>query len=174
MSSDLGLLAPLIDFTPQGVNEPSYPGQIFDSNASLEPASSSVVAPLQEITLATTKSVGCKSDTTPLTLMLDQDFADATDMVGPMIQVLRPSKIATLWTPQKGSSLSTITTSCYVNWSPTPIDTWYRSTGVIPSLEQFIFLFKLTKGTGEWASYASLSQRSSKLFTSKKKGSNHE
>ncbi|VFQ71277.1 unnamed protein product [Cuscuta campestris] len=42
---------------------------------------------------------------------------------------------------------------------------------VKPTLDHFLFTFKLTKGHKDWASYASLSQRSSKLFTSDKKGS---
>ncbi|VFQ90857.1 unnamed protein product [Cuscuta campestris] len=40
-----------------------------------------------------------------------------------------------------------------------------KAVGVKPTLDHFLFTFKLTKGHGDWASYASLSQRSSKLFT---------
>ncbi|VFQ79314.1 unnamed protein product [Cuscuta campestris] len=46
-----------------------------------------------------------------------------------------------------------------------------KDVGVKPTLDHFIFTFKLTKGHKDWASYASLSQRSSKLFASDKKGS---
>ncbi|VFQ88766.1 unnamed protein product [Cuscuta campestris] len=46
-----------------------------------------------------------------------------------------------------------------------------KDVGVKPTLDHFFFTFKLTKGHKDWASYASLSQRSSKLFTSDKKGS---
>ncbi|VFQ63000.1 unnamed protein product, partial [Cuscuta campestris] len=46
-----------------------------------------------------------------------------------------------------------------------------KAVGVKPTLDHFIFTFKLTKGHKDWASYASLSQRSSKLFASDKKGS---
>ncbi|VFQ62548.1 unnamed protein product [Cuscuta campestris] len=46
-----------------------------------------------------------------------------------------------------------------------------KDVGVKPTLDHFIFTFKLTKGHKDWASYARLSQRSSKLFASDKKGS---
>ncbi|VFQ84589.1 unnamed protein product [Cuscuta campestris] len=46
-----------------------------------------------------------------------------------------------------------------------------KEVGVKPTLDHFLFTFKLTKGHGDWASYASLSQRSSRVFTSDKKGS---
>ncbi|VFQ70832.1 unnamed protein product [Cuscuta campestris] len=46
-----------------------------------------------------------------------------------------------------------------------------KDIGVKPTLDHFVFTFKLTKGHKDWASYASLSQRSSNLFTSDKKGS---
>ncbi|VFQ98447.1 unnamed protein product [Cuscuta campestris] len=39
-----------------------------------------------------------------------------------------------------------------------------KDVGVKPTLDHFVFTFKLTKGHKDWASYASLSQRSSKLF----------
>ncbi|VFQ73289.1 unnamed protein product [Cuscuta campestris] len=48
---------------------------------------------------------------------------------------------------------------------------WCKDVGVKPTLDHFLFTFKLTKGHKDWASYASLSQRSSKLFASDKKGS---
>ncbi|VFR03160.1 unnamed protein product [Cuscuta campestris] len=79
----------------------------------------------------------------------DRGFVDATDMVGPSIEVLRPTSTQTALDAPSGC----------------------KDVGVKPTLDHFLFTFKLTKGHKDWASYASLSQRSSKLFTSDKKGS---
>ncbi|VFQ82093.1 unnamed protein product [Cuscuta campestris] len=78
----------------------------------------------------------------------DRGFANATDMVGPSIELV----------PNSHRYIAGYLVRC-------------KAVGVKPTLDHFLFTFKLTKGHGDWASYASLSQRSSKLFTSDKKGS---
>ncbi|VFQ95894.1 unnamed protein product [Cuscuta campestris] len=91
----------------------------------------------------------------------DRGFTDANDMVGPSIEVLRPTSTQTALDAPSGFftvHLASLKKGC-------------KDIGVKPTLDHFLFTFKLTKGHKDWASYASLSQRSGKLFTSDKKGS---
>ncbi|VFQ87302.1 unnamed protein product [Cuscuta campestris] len=94
----------------------------------------------------------------------DRGFADATDMVGPSIEVMRPTSTQTaLDAPsgfEEGAALPTPPASDRI-----PQRGGLSSVSVGPQLSP------LTKGHKDWASYASLSQRSSKLFASDKKGS---
>ncbi|VFQ72540.1 unnamed protein product [Cuscuta campestris] len=128
----------------------------------------------------------------------DRGFADATDMVGPSIEVLRPTSTQTaldapsgfftvhLVSLRKGLRFSLhsllIEFLNVVDLLPcqlVPNSHRYiagylvrcKDVGVKPTLDNFLFTFKLTKGHKDWASYASLSQRSCKLFASDKNGS---
>ncbi|VFQ79484.1 unnamed protein product [Cuscuta campestris] len=128
----------------------------------------------------------------------DRGFTDAIDMVGPSIEVLRPTSTQTALDAPSGfftvhlASLKKglrfplhvllIEFLNVVDLFPcqlVPNSHRYiagylvrcKDVGVKPTLDHFVFTFKLTKGHKDWASYASLSQRSSKLFASDKKGS---
>ncbi|VFQ68923.1 unnamed protein product [Cuscuta campestris] len=130
--------------------------------------------------------------------IIDRGFADATDMVGPSIEVMRPTSTQTALDAPSGfftvhlASLKKglrfplhsllIEFLNVVDLLPcqlVPNSHRYiasylvrcKDVGVKPTLDHFIFTFKLTKGHKDWASYASLSERSSKLFASYKKGS---
>ncbi|VFQ79291.1 unnamed protein product [Cuscuta campestris] len=128
----------------------------------------------------------------------DRGFADATDMVGPSIEVLRPTKTQTALDAPSGFftvHLASLKKGLRFPLHPLLIEflnlvdllpcqlvpnshryiagylVRCKDVGVKPTLDHFLFTFKLTKGHKDWASYASLSQRYSKLFTSDKKGS---
>ncbi|VFQ95610.1 unnamed protein product [Cuscuta campestris] len=128
----------------------------------------------------------------------DRGFADATDMVGPSIEVMRPTSTQTALDAPSGFftvHLASLKKGLRFPLHPllveflnvvdllpcqlVPNSHWYiagylvrcKDVGVKPTLDHFIFTFKLTKGHKDWASYATLSQRSSKLFASDKKGS---
>ncbi|VFQ64850.1 unnamed protein product [Cuscuta campestris] len=128
----------------------------------------------------------------------DRGFADATDMVGPSIEVMRPTSTQTALDAPSGFftvHLASLKKGLRFPLHPLLIEflnvvdllpcqlvpnshryiTGYlvrcKAVGVKPTLDHFLFTFKLTKGHKDWASYASLSQRSSKLFASDKKGS---
>ncbi|VFQ69062.1 unnamed protein product [Cuscuta campestris] len=128
----------------------------------------------------------------------DRGFADATDMVGPSIEVMRPTSTQTALDAPSGFftvHLASLKKGLRFPLHPLLIEflnvvdllpcqlvpnshryiagylVRCKDVGVKPTLDHFIFTFKLTKGHKDWASYASLSQRSSKLFASDKKGS---
>ncbi|VFQ95754.1 unnamed protein product [Cuscuta campestris] len=128
----------------------------------------------------------------------DRGFADATDMVRPSIEVMRPTSTQTALDAPSGFftvHLASLKKGLRFPLHPllieflnvvdllpcqlVPNSHWYiagylvrcKVVGVKPTLDHFLFTFKLTKGHKDWASYASLSQRSSKLFASDKKGS---
>ncbi|VFQ67126.1 unnamed protein product [Cuscuta campestris] len=128
----------------------------------------------------------------------DRGFADATDMVGPSIEVLRPTSTQTALDAPSGFftvHLASLKKGLRFPLHPLLIEflnvvdllpcqlvpnshryiagylVRCKVVGVKPTLNHFLFTFKLTKGHKDWASYASLSQRSSKLFASDKKGS---
>ncbi|VFQ91615.1 unnamed protein product [Cuscuta campestris] len=128
----------------------------------------------------------------------DRGFADATDMVGPSIEVMRPTRTQTaldapsgfftvhlaslkkgLRFPLHSLLMEFLNVVDLLPYQLVPNSHRYiagylvrcKDVGVKPTLDHFIFTFKLTKGHKDWASYASLSQRSSKLFASDKKGS---
>ncbi|VFQ80736.1 unnamed protein product [Cuscuta campestris] len=128
----------------------------------------------------------------------DRGFADATDMVGPSIEVRRPTGTQTaLDAPSGFFTVHLASLKKGLRFPLHPLLVEYlnevdllpcqlvpnshryiagylvrcKAVGVKPTLDHFIFTFKLTKGQKDWASYASLSQRSSKLFASDKKGS---
>ncbi|VFQ90910.1 unnamed protein product [Cuscuta campestris] len=128
----------------------------------------------------------------------DRGFADATDMVGPSIEVLRPTSTQTALDAPTGFftvHLASLKKGLRFPLHPLLIEflnvvdllpcqlvpnshryiagylVRCKDVGVKPTLDHFLFTFKLTKGHMDWASYASLSQRSSKLFASDKKGS---
>ncbi|VFR01195.1 unnamed protein product [Cuscuta campestris] len=128
----------------------------------------------------------------------DRGFADATDMVGPSIEVRRPTSTQTaLDAPSGFFTVHLASLKKGLRFPLHPLLVEYlnevdllpcqlvpnshryiagylircKAVGVKPTLDHFIFTFKLTKGHKDWASYASLSQRSSKLFASDKKGS---
>ncbi|VFQ65582.1 unnamed protein product [Cuscuta campestris] len=128
----------------------------------------------------------------------DQGFADATDMVGPSIEVRQPSRTQTTLDAPPGfftlhlaslkKGLQFPLHSLFVEFlnevdflpcqlvpnSHRYIDGYLikcKEVGVEPTLDHFLLTFKLARGHGDWASYASLFQRSSKLLTSDKKGS---
>ncbi|VFQ64376.1 unnamed protein product [Cuscuta campestris] len=128
----------------------------------------------------------------------DRGFADATDMVGPSIEVMRPTSTQTaLDAPSGFFTVHLASLKKGLRFPLHPLLVEYlnevdllpcqlvpnshryiagylvrcKAVGVKPTLDHFIFTFKLTKGHKDWASYASLSQRSSKLFASDKKGS---
>ncbi|VFQ79094.1 unnamed protein product [Cuscuta campestris] len=128
----------------------------------------------------------------------EQGFADATDMVGPSIDVLRPTSTQTALDAPSGFftvHLASLKKGLQFPLHPllieflnevnllqcqlVPNSHWYiagylircKDIGVKLTLDHFLFTFKLTKGHKDWASYASLSQRSSKFFISDKKGS---
>ncbi|VFQ90027.1 unnamed protein product [Cuscuta campestris] len=127
-----------------------------------------------------------------------EGFADATDMVGPSIEVMRPTSTQTALDAPSGFftvHLASLKKGLRFPLHPLLIEflnvvdllpcqlvpnshryiagylVRCKDVGVKPTLDHFIFTFKLTKGHKDWASYASLSQRSSKLFASDKKGS---
>ncbi|VFQ94183.1 unnamed protein product [Cuscuta campestris] len=127
----------------------------------------------------------------------DRGFADATDMVGPSIEVLRPTSTQTaldapsgfftvhmaslkkgLRFPRHSLLIEFLNGVDLLPCQLVPNSHWYiagylvrcKAVGVKPTLDHFLFTFKLTKGHGDWASCPSLSQQSSKLFTSDKKG----
>ncbi|VFQ79454.1 unnamed protein product, partial [Cuscuta campestris] len=131
----------------------------------------------------------------------DRGFADATDMVGPSIEVMRPTSTQTALDAPSGFftvHLASLKKGLRFPLHPLLIEflnvvdllpcqlvpnshryiagylVRCKDVGVNPTLDHFIFTFKLTKGHKDWASYASLSQRSSKLFASDKKGSTKE
>ncbi|VFQ73964.1 unnamed protein product [Cuscuta campestris] len=116
----------------------------------------------------------------------DRGFADATDMVGPSIEVLRPTKTQTALDAPSGfftvHLVSLKKGLCFplhlllieflnlVDLLPCQLVpnshryiTGYlvrcKDVGVKPTLDHFLFTFKLTKGHKDWASYASLLQR---------------
>ncbi|VFQ64009.1 unnamed protein product [Cuscuta campestris] len=128
----------------------------------------------------------------------DRGFADATDMVGPSIEVMRPNSTQTALDAPSGFftvHLASLKKGLRFPLHPLLVEhlnevdllpcqlvpnshryiagylVRCKAVGVKPTLDHFIFTFKLTKGHKDWASYASLSQRSSKLFASDKKGS---
>ncbi|VFQ80256.1 unnamed protein product [Cuscuta campestris] len=128
----------------------------------------------------------------------DRGFADATDMVGPSIEVQRPTRTQTALDAPPGFFTIHLASlkkglrfplhslliqflnevdllPCQLVPNSHRYNTGYliecKEAGVEPTLNHILFTFKLAKGHGDWASYASLSQRSSKLFTSDKKGS---
>ncbi|VFQ76195.1 unnamed protein product [Cuscuta campestris] len=128
----------------------------------------------------------------------DWGFADATDMVGPSIEVMRPTSTQTALDAPSGFftvHLASLKKGLRFSLHPLLIEflnvvdllpcqlvpnshryiagylVRCKAVGVKPTLDHFLFTFKLTKGHKDWASYASLSQRSSKLFASDKKGS---
>ncbi|VFQ79637.1 unnamed protein product [Cuscuta campestris] len=128
----------------------------------------------------------------------DRGFADATDMVGPSIEVQRPTRTQTALDAPSGFftvHLASLKKELRFPLHPLLIEflnvvdlllcqlvpnshryiagylVRCKAVGVKPTLDHFLFTFKLTKGHKDWASYASLSQRSSKLFASDKKGS---
>ncbi|VFR03422.1 unnamed protein product [Cuscuta campestris] len=128
----------------------------------------------------------------------NRGFTDATDMVGPSIEVMRPTRTQTALDAPSGFftvHLASLKKGLRFPLHPllikflnvvdllpcqlVPNSHRYivgylvqcKDVGVKPTLDHFIFTFKLTKGHRDWASYASLSQRSSKLFASDKKGS---
>ncbi|VFQ66941.1 unnamed protein product [Cuscuta campestris] len=128
----------------------------------------------------------------------DRGFADATDMVGPSIEVMRPTSTQTALDAPSGFftvHLASLKKGLRFPLHPLLIEflnvvdllpcqlvpnshryiagylVWCKVVGVKPTLDHFLFTFKLTKGHKDWASYASLSQRSSKLFASDMKGS---
>ncbi|VFQ61180.1 unnamed protein product [Cuscuta campestris] len=130
--------------------------------------------------------------------VIDRGFADATDMVGPSIEVLRPTSTQPALDASSGFftvHLASLKKGLRFPLHPLLIEflnevdllpcqlvpnshryiAGYlircKDIGVKPTLDHFLFTFKLTKGHKDWASYASLSQRSSKLFTRDKKGS---
>ncbi|VFQ64405.1 unnamed protein product [Cuscuta campestris] len=128
----------------------------------------------------------------------DRGFADATDMVGPSIEVMRPTSTQTALDAPSGFftvHLASLKKGLRFPLHPLLIELLNvvdllpcqlvpnshryiasylvrcKVVGVKPTLDHFLFTFKLTKGHKDWASYASLSERSSKLFASDKKGS---
>ncbi|VFQ79505.1 unnamed protein product [Cuscuta campestris] len=128
----------------------------------------------------------------------DRGFVDATDMVGPSIEVMRPTSTQTALDAPSGFftvHLASLKKGLRFPLHPLLIEflnvvdllpcqlvpnshryiagylVRCKAVGVKPTLDHFLFTFKLTKGHKDWASYASLSQRSSKLFASDKKGS---
>ncbi|VFQ82722.1 unnamed protein product [Cuscuta campestris] len=128
----------------------------------------------------------------------DRGFADAIDMVGPSIEVMRPTSTQTALDAPSGFftvHLASLKKGLRFPLHPLLIEflnvvdllpcqlvpnshryiagylVRCKVVGVKPTLDHFLFTFKLTKGHKDWASYASLSQRSSKLFASDKKGS---
>ncbi|VFQ82919.1 unnamed protein product [Cuscuta campestris] len=128
----------------------------------------------------------------------DRGFADATDMVGPSIEVMRPTSTQTALDAPLGFftvHLASLKKGLRFPLHPLLIEflnvvdllpcqlvpnshryiagylVRCKVVGVKQTLDHFLFTFKLTKGHKDWASYASLSQRSSKLFASDKKGS---
>ncbi|VFQ59426.1 unnamed protein product [Cuscuta campestris] len=128
----------------------------------------------------------------------DRGFADATNMVGPFIEVMRPTSTQTALDALSGFftvHLASLKKGLRFPLHPLLIEflnvvdllpcqlvpnshryfagylVRCKDVGVMPTLDHFIFTFKLTNGHKDWASYASLSQRSSKLFASDKKGS---
>ncbi|VFQ93638.1 unnamed protein product [Cuscuta campestris] len=84
------------------------------------------------------------------------------DVVGPSIEVPRPSSTQTALDALSG--FFTVHLASLMKGL-------CKDIGVKPTLDHFLFTFKLTKGHKHWVSYASLSQRSSKLFTNEEKGS---
>ncbi|VFQ84572.1 unnamed protein product [Cuscuta campestris] len=128
----------------------------------------------------------------------DRGFADATDMVGSSIEVLRSTSTQTALDAPSGFftvHLASLKKGLRFPLHPLLIEflnmvdllpcqlvlnshryiagylVRCKDVGVKPTLDHFVFTFKLSKGHKDWASYASLSQRSSKLFASDKKGS---
>ncbi|VFQ59959.1 unnamed protein product [Cuscuta campestris] len=114
-------------------------------------------------------------------------FVDATDMVGPSIEVLRPTSTQTaLDAPSRFFMVHLASLKKGLRFPLHPLLVEYlnevdllpcqlvpnshryiagylvrcKAVGVKPTLDHFIFTFKLTKGHKDWASYASLSQRS--------------
>ncbi|VFQ90185.1 unnamed protein product [Cuscuta campestris] len=132
---------------------------------------------------------------------MDQGFANATDMVGPAIEVWRPSKTETALDAPPGfftAHLASLKSGLRYPLNPLLVEflnevdllpyklvpnshryiagylVKCQESNVTPSLDHFLFTFKLTRGHKDSASYACLSQRSSKLFTSDKKGSTND
>ncbi|VFQ80111.1 unnamed protein product [Cuscuta campestris] len=116
----------------------------------------------------------------------DRGFADATDMVGPSIEVMRPTSTQTALDAPSGFFTVHLASSkkglrfplhpllieflnvvdllpCQLVPNSHRYIAGYlvrcKDAGVKPTLDHFIFTFKLTKGHKDWASYASLSQR---------------
>ncbi|VFQ67167.1 unnamed protein product [Cuscuta campestris] len=116
----------------------------------------------------------------------DRGFADATNMVGSSIEVLRPTSTQTaldapsgfftvhlaslkkgLWFPLHSLLIEFLNEVDLLPCQLVPNSHRYiigylvrcMKVGVKPTLDHFLFTFKLTKGHGDWASYASLSQR---------------
>ncbi|VFQ86992.1 unnamed protein product [Cuscuta campestris] len=116
----------------------------------------------------------------------DRGFADASDMVGPSIEVMRPTSTQTTLDAPSGFftvHLASLKKGLRFPLHPLLIEflnvvdllpcqlvpnshryiagylVRCKDIGVKPTLDHFIFTFKLTKGHKDWASYASLSQR---------------
>ncbi|VFQ69759.1 unnamed protein product [Cuscuta campestris] len=115
----------------------------------------------------------------------DKGFTDATDMVGPSIEVQRPTMTQTTLDAPPG--FSTVHLASLKKGLRFPLHSLLieflnevdllpcqlvpnshryiagylikcKEAGVEPTLDHFLFTFKLAKGHGDWASYASLSQ----------------
>ncbi|VFQ97984.1 unnamed protein product [Cuscuta campestris] len=128
----------------------------------------------------------------------DRGFADATDNVGPSIEVLRPTRTQTALDAPSG--FFTVHLASLKKGLRFPLHSLLieflnevdllpcqlvsnshryiagylikcKEVGVKPTLDHFLFTFKMAEGHGDLASYANLSERSRKLFTSDKKGS---
>ncbi|VFQ79458.1 unnamed protein product [Cuscuta campestris] len=120
----------------------------------------------------------------------DRGFADATDMVGPSIKVMRPTSTQTALDAPSGFftvHLASLKKGLRFPLHPLLVEflnvvdllpcqlvpnshryiagylVRCKDVGVKPTLDHFIFTFKLTKGHKDWASYASLSQRATFL-----------
>ncbi|VFQ74565.1 unnamed protein product [Cuscuta campestris] len=116
----------------------------------------------------------------------DRGFVGATDMVGPSIEVLRPTSTQIALDAPSGFftvHLASLKKGLRFLLHPLLIEflnvvdllpcqlvpnshryiadylVWCKDVGVKPTLDHFLFTFKLTKGHKDWASYASLSQR---------------
>ncbi|VFQ73403.1 unnamed protein product [Cuscuta campestris] len=116
----------------------------------------------------------------------NRGFADATDMVGPSIEVMRPTHTQTALDAPSGFftvHLASLKKGLRFPLHPLLIEflnvvdllpcqlvpnshrfiagylVRCKDIGVNPTLDHFIFTFKLTKGHKDWASCASLSQR---------------
>ncbi|VFQ66162.1 unnamed protein product [Cuscuta campestris] len=95
-------------------------------------------------------------------------FSDATNMVGPSIEVLRPTSTQTALDAPSGFftvHLASLKKGLRFHFHSLLIE-FLNEVDLLPCQ-----LVPILTGHGDWASYASLSQRSSKLFTSDKKGS---
>ncbi|VFQ76207.1 unnamed protein product [Cuscuta campestris] len=117
----------------------------------------------------------------------DRGFADATDMVGPSIEVMRPTSTQIALDAPSGFftvHLASLKKGLRFPLHPLLVEflnvvdllpcqlvpnshryiagylVQCKDVGVKPTLDHFVFTFKLTKGHKDWASYASLSQRS--------------